>query len=137
MSLKKRKTPVRRKCEGRISLQWCAQGGRCAQNLESGQSHSVPCAGDALEGHGPGRALQGGGREREEGVVGGSGAGPHSHAGRAGPHGPWGEAKENQEGMQSPLLPYSWSLQVRVEAHGQGRVGKGSLALLMLYPLYR
>ena len=36
-----------------------------------------------------------------------------------------------------PLLPYSWSLQVRVEAHGRGRVGKGSLALLMLYPLYR
>ena len=49
---------------------------------------------------------------------------------------PWVN-KENQEGMQFPLSPYSWSLQVRVEAHGRGRVGKGSLALLMLYPLYR
>lgn len=39
--------------------------------------------------------------------------------------------------MRAPLLPYRWSLQVRVEAHEWGRVGKGSLALPTLYLLYR
>lgn len=60
---------------------------------------------------------------------------PLQHARRAGlvALGEQGEPGRNAV----PLLPYSWSLQVRVEAHGRGRVGKGSLALLMLYPLYR
>lgn len=45
--------------------------------------------------------------------------------------------KRTKKEWGAPLLPYRWSLQVRVEAHERGRVGKGSLALPTPYLLYR